>query len=257
MLAIINNIAPHTENMARATSSKLLQLFATMSMPTFLLANETNHALLQSLLEAFNAIVEHQYSSRSILMYGIAKAVENPNFIFALFRAKRRFQTLREFTLEGGQQEIERLNHIRKDQPDGSIRDSTSLEGHRSPVMRSPSVGFVPEENSAFGIGDDDDDDQDDTTRASQRRPITSLHSSRAGSISSLTDDTLPLQLRGMSEKARGKMPAGHASFSRENSMSSSLHNLASPIAGSSGQFLPTPQWVRYPHVHLMLTHAG
>jgi hypothetical protein len=63
MLAIINNIAPHIENMARATSSKLLQLFATMSTPTFLLANETNHALLQSLLEAFNALMEHQYSS--------------------------------------------------------------------------------------------------------------------------------------------------------------------------------------------------
>jgi hypothetical protein len=69
MLAIINNIAPHVENMARATSSKLLQLFATMSTPTFLLANETNHALLQSLLEAFNAIVEHQYSSELISVW--------------------------------------------------------------------------------------------------------------------------------------------------------------------------------------------
>jgi hypothetical protein len=163
-----------------------------------------------------------------------------------VFRSKRRFQTLREFTLEGGQQEIERLNQLRKDQPDASNRESTSLEGTRSPVARSPNVGFVPEENSAFGIGDDEDDsNQDETPRESQRRPITSLHSSRAGSISSLTDDTVPLQLRGMSEKARGKMPAGHASFSRENSMSSSLHNLSSPIAGSSGQFLPTPQWVR------------
>jgi hypothetical protein len=147
---------------------------------------------------------------------------------------------------------------MRKDQPDGSARESTSLEGHQSPVAPSPSVGFVPEENSAFGIGDDEDSNQEETPRESQRRPITSLHSSRAGSISSLTDDTLPLQLRGMSEKARGKMPAGHASFSRENSMSSSLHNLSSPLAGSSGQFLPTPQWVRSSagtfHIHAYTT---
>jgi hypothetical protein len=34
-----------------------------MSSPSFLLANETNHVLLRSLLEAINAIVEHQYSS--------------------------------------------------------------------------------------------------------------------------------------------------------------------------------------------------
>jgi hypothetical protein len=64
LLAILNNIAPHLENLARATSSKLLQLYATMSSPSFLLANETNHTLLLSLLEVLNAIVEHQYSSK-------------------------------------------------------------------------------------------------------------------------------------------------------------------------------------------------
>jgi hypothetical protein len=63
LLAILNNIAPYVENLARATSSKLLQLFASMSTPSFLLSNETNHTLLQSLLEALNAVVEHQYSS--------------------------------------------------------------------------------------------------------------------------------------------------------------------------------------------------
>jgi hypothetical protein len=144
---------------------------------------------------------------------------------------------------------------MRKDQPDPSNRESTSLEGHRSPVARSPTLGFVPEENGAFAIGDDEEDsNQEDTPRESQHRPNTSLHSSRAASISSLTDDTLPLQLRGMSEKARGKMPAGQPSFSRENSMTSSIHNLSSPIAGSSGQFLPTPQWVRI--VRSLAVHA-
>ena len=38
-----------------------------MSAPSFLLANETNYTLLQSLLESVNAIVEHQYNSLSIV----------------------------------------------------------------------------------------------------------------------------------------------------------------------------------------------
>ena len=38
-----------------------------MSSPSFLLANETNYLLLQSLLESMNAIVEHQYNSKYAL----------------------------------------------------------------------------------------------------------------------------------------------------------------------------------------------
>lgn len=36
-----------------------------MSSPTFILANETNHVLLKSLLEAMNGIVDHQYECMS------------------------------------------------------------------------------------------------------------------------------------------------------------------------------------------------
>ena len=42
-----------------------MQLFNSMSSPSFLLANDTNHSLLRSLLEAINAVVEHQYNSES------------------------------------------------------------------------------------------------------------------------------------------------------------------------------------------------
>ena len=35
-----------------------------MSSPSFLLANETNYSLLQSLLESINAIIEHQYKGK-------------------------------------------------------------------------------------------------------------------------------------------------------------------------------------------------
>jgi hypothetical protein len=63
LLAIINNIAAYVQNLGRAPSSKLIHLFASMSSPSFLFANENNHTLLQSLLEALNAMVEHQYRS--------------------------------------------------------------------------------------------------------------------------------------------------------------------------------------------------
>lgn len=65
MLAIINNIAAYLEHLSASASTKLLQLFALMSSPSFLLANETNHTLLRALLEAMNATIEHQFSSES------------------------------------------------------------------------------------------------------------------------------------------------------------------------------------------------
>ncbi len=63
LLAVINNIAAYVEGLSPRTCSRLLQLFSSMSAPSFLLANDTNHDLLCSLLEALNAIVEHQYQS--------------------------------------------------------------------------------------------------------------------------------------------------------------------------------------------------
>ncbi|KAF2437046.1 hypothetical protein EJ08DRAFT_577554 [Tothia fuscella] len=241
LLAIINNIAPYVENLGRATSSKIMNLFASMSSPTFLLANDTNHTLLQSLLEAMNAIVEHQFS-------------KNPNLIYAILRSKKRFQALREFTLEGGQEEIERLNQQRKEQAEAaSIRGAhrtNSMDSTRSPVSsRAPNLSDVPEEHSAFAIGDDDDSDNEGNTPTSpqmrsSRAEFRSVNSSRAASVSSSTaDESVPLQLRGMSEKARGKMPVGAPSFSRTNSISS-LHSLTPTITNNGGGFQPSSEWI-------------
>ena len=68
LLATINNIAPYLEQIGSQATFKMLQLFASMSSPSFLLANETNYSLLQSLLESMNAIIEHQYSSKFALL---------------------------------------------------------------------------------------------------------------------------------------------------------------------------------------------
>ncbi len=75
----------------------------------------------------------------------------------------------------------------------------------------------------------------------SQSSPST--HNSRTASISSSTEEPLPTQLRGMSEKARGKMPAGQPSFSRQNS-TTSLNNHAATISSPISGFDPTALWI-------------
>ncbi|KAI9725039.1 MAG: hypothetical protein M1812_000315 [Candelaria pacifica] len=238
LLAIMKNIAAYVEHISTSASSKLLQLFASMSSPGFLLANETNHALLQSLLESINAVIEHRYS-------------ENPNLIFTILRGRKRFEALRSFTLETGQEEIERQERLRKEQASETQLNSSpvranSAESLRSPSnthARTPTLSNVPEENSAFAIGDDDDSEVEDDHRPTPSQSSPSMHDSRTPSVSSSIDDTMPLQLRGMSEKARGKMPAGQPSFSRQNSTNSLSSHGAAVLSSSTG-FMPTPQWI-------------
>lgn len=249
LLAILNNIAAYVQNLGRATSSKLLQLFASMSSPSFLFANENNHTLLQSLLEVLNAMVEHQYQRtdelqiKSSLLLTIS--TDNPNLIYAIVRSRKRFQALRDFTLESGQEEMERQTQLRKEGA-GDHQRTNSIDSLRSPTAsRTPTLGNVPEENSAFAIGDDDDSDADES------RPTEPPHSpqqspsgaSRSASIASSMDETVPLQLRGMSEKARGKMPVGQPTFSRQNSMTS-LSSLATPALATNEFFTPSASWV-------------
>lgn len=118
-----------------------------------------------------------------------------------------------------------------------------SVDSIRSPTSaRAPSLSNVPEEDGAFAIGDDEESENEDreSTVAPSASSIPS-NRSRTPSISSSVDDAVPTQLRGMSEKARGKMPVGTPTFSRVNSMTSitSHTNLA-----STGSFTPSPAWV-------------
>jgi hypothetical protein len=128
---------------------------------------------------------------------------------------------LRSFTLESGQEEIELRNRRRKEsgQDPGDLSESRrgSLESLRSPTSShpgAPALSDVPEDG-AFAIGDDEDDeDTDDDPRHTPAESTPTEQPSRASSISSSIDDAVPVQLRGMSEKARGKMPGkSHVSF--------------------------------------------
>lgn len=186
-------------------------------------------------------------------------------------RSRKRFQALTDFTLESAQDEIERQNQLRKErrasEGGGSTRGNSrqnSIDSLRSPTTsRTPTLSNVPEENSAFSIGDDDDSGDEEENQAPHRRsPAQSGSNSRTASVSSAADETVPLQLRGMSEKARGKMPVGAPSFSRQNS-TSSLSSLATPTIMPNGNFTPTTEWVSRsttrlaPQAELTCTIAG
>jgi hypothetical protein len=105
---------------------------------------------------------------------------------------------------------------------------------------RRPSQQSVPEEEDTFAIGDDDDDHETDDGHATTPSYSTPTDQpSRASSIASEVDDAVPTQVRGMSEKARGKRPAGTPTFSRQNSTTS-----LGATQNANGQFEPSAQWI-------------
>jgi hypothetical protein len=180
---------------------------------------------------------------------------DNPNLVYAILRSRKKFQALRDFTLESGQEEIERQNQLRKE-GGTDLQRADSIDSVRSPtVARTPTLGNVPEENSAFAIGDDDDSDADENSPPqAPRSPVHSVSgasrgASRSASIASSIDESVPLQLRGMSEKARGKMPVGQPTFSRTNSITS-LASMAAPMMAANEFFTPSPTWVSSPSRH-------
>ncbi|PBP27539.1 hypothetical protein BUE80_DR001399 [Diplocarpon rosae] len=247
LLAVINNIAAYLENLSASASSKLLQLYSSMSSPSFLLANENNHNLLQSLLESMNAIIEHQFIKINMTPKGF-QSRKNPNFIYAVLRNKKRFEALRSFTLESGREEIERRNLRRKEHADpNDLAESRrgSVDSIRSPSIsqsHAPTLSDVPEDGT-FAIGEDDEEDTDDESRPTPATSTSTEQPSRASSVSSSIDDAVPVQLRGMSEKARGKMPAGMPNFSRVNS-TTSLNSYTTAAFSMHGSFEPTPDWI-------------
>ncbi len=176
-------------------------------------------------------------------------------------RHKKRFEALRNFTLESGKEEIERRNRRRKDEGAGEGPEDTSMRSSvdslRSPttalLSRASTLSDVPEDET-FAIGDDDDDsDEDAEQQPTPSQSSLSENPSQASSVVS-AEDAVPTQVRGMSEKARGKMPAGAHNFSRQNSTT----NLGGPASGAgagsgggsvtpsqqSSLFEPSPQWI-------------
>ena len=191
----------------------------------------------------------------------------NKIFVQAIIKSRKRFEALRSFTLESGREEIELLKQQKKDAVNGAetaqspARRSrnSSLDSIRSPqTARTPTLSNVPEEGGAFAIGDDEDS-EDDENQDMYRAPSVSSPSnqhSRTPSVSSSIDEPLPTQVRGMSEKARGKMPAGQPSFSRQNS-TTSLNSHPTAIISPNPGFDPTPEWASRPLLNYLVARLN
>lgn len=168
---------------------------------------------------------------------------ENRRFIDAIIKGRKRFEALRDFTVEGALAEVDRMTMERKDAGEsirisGAARNSSVDSARSQGFGRSPSLGNVPED-STFTIGDDDDEDGlESTTDSHDSRPVSASNSA--------VEDALPLQSRSMSEKARGKQPIGQGNFSRSTSRNNSTTSLPSltTVPSHSQQFTPTLQWV-------------
>ncbi|USW51319.1 hypothetical protein Slin15195_G046380 [Septoria linicola] len=235
---IIKNVAPYTKNLQRATSSKLMKLFEMLAAPSFCMKNDTNHVILKSLLDAFNAILDNH--SR-----------ENHQFVNVLVASKKQFRALKEVTLEGALAEAERQAIDRKDRGDPYSSPSMSRESSMdimrrpAPVQR-PALAEVPEDNQ-FTIGDDEDDDDLDNELDAE---FDEKHESsqRKSSATTEADGTSPA---GMSAKARGKQRAALQISTSRNTSTASLPTLT-PTAASH-TFQPSEQWLEgwYADLHL------
>ena len=187
---------------------------------------KANHVLLQALLESINSMIEHQYAA-------------NGNLIYAVWRSRKRIEALRQFTLEGGHAEIERAAQRSKEAAlDDSLSRSSTVDTVVSPTTAHPEGAM----DGTFAIGDSDDSDNEEPPTPSQSAQ--SMRTSRTGSMasSSVPEDHVPIQLIGLSEKARGKMPANAPTFSRQNSTTSL--SATSTYSVGRGSFAATPEWL-------------
>lgn len=168
--------------------------------------------------------------------------------VYAILKSTNRFDALRTFTLESGQEEIERQNQRRKASSSSGTSDAllsptishSGDDNHGSGAGRRP-LSHVPEDGT-FAIGEDDSDEEEHEPQNTPSQSPSHEHS-RAPSVASAADENVPLQLRGMSEKARGKMPASQVTFSRQNS-TTSLSSYTPAVPVGSGGFVPTTSWV-------------
>ncbi|KAK7749419.1 hypothetical protein SLS62_008163 [Diatrype stigma] len=206
-------------------------------------------AIYPALLAVINNIAAYLEGISGTSSAKLIQLFKNTNFIYLILKNKKRFEALRSFTLESGQEEIERRNRQRKDgivpsDPFDMGSRRSSVESLRSPTVaqpKTPTLSDVPEEDATFAIGDDEDEsDQDERPTPAQSSP--SENPSRASSVASV-EDAVPTQVRGMSEKARGKMPAGVPSFSRQNS-TTSLASYSAAGQSLPGSFEPSAQWI-------------
>lgn len=94
------NISPYLVNLGVTTVSKLMTLFHSMSLPTFLTADEYNFQLTAYLLETFNSIIHHRFA-------------ENPNLIYSIVLHHDYFEKLDHITFQDAMIQVEKVKLLR------------------------------------------------------------------------------------------------------------------------------------------------
>ncbi|BFZ55743.1 hypothetical protein PYCC9005_002784 [Savitreella phatthalungensis] len=214
----LSNIAPHVKSLSVIASTKIMQLFSSVSQPSFLFANENNYRLLIYLVEFFTNIIEQNFSS-------------NPHLIYAILRSRDKFERLQNLTLDSGIESVEQLKQERAQRNGSEAADRLSFA---QTIAKDEPVALQSAGEDAFELGDADDEQLDrpvsgaTTPRPSAgnippeslakpsadvavKLPTTGPPSS--SDVRSARDldavDLMPQATHIMSEKARGKLPAG------------------------------------------------
>jgi len=188
-----------------------------------------------------------------------------------MIKGRRRFEALRNFTVDGALAELDRLALERKEAGESAgVRTPSSrggsLEYSRGNSISSRGLGDVPEDG-AFALADDEDEaieDGDADVDNGETRKLCIVHSKSLLTFVAEhgvdASDSLPVQAqaRNLSEKARGKQPIGAGdrdlsrhSLSSRNASDASLPSLNHAVSHThihapsrEEKFTPTYQWV-------------
>jgi hypothetical protein len=112
-----------------------------MASPSFLLAKESNPALLHILLETISNIIEHQHS-------------QNPILLYAIIRNHTKFQALQHFDLHKAVTDLDERKRAKDEKetlsraPSDSNKPSLELSTPATPT-------------TAFSVGDEDDENEE------------------------------------------------------------------------------------------------
>ncbi|KAI7863832.1 high-temperature-induced dauer-formation protein-domain-containing protein [Spinellus fusiger] len=226
LVLTISNVSPYLKHLSVTCSSKLLGLLSSISAPGFLLADEANYKLLGYLLEAFNNIIQYQFT-------------DNPNFVYAIVRNHTKFERLKEMTFQSAVAEVERKRQLIESRaPVSSFVSSPVAENAKEDIsLSSP----IKEERK-----DKEKEKQASSITAEEAviTPTTST-TSTTPTTSTIEEETAapsnPLASTSAEPEAYSSVPT--KSPRRQGSISSTTSSTASLFPGAKHGFVPTEEW--------------
>ncbi|KAI9279691.1 high-temperature-induced dauer-formation protein-domain-containing protein [Umbelopsis sp. AD052] len=219
LILIIANVSPYLKNLSVTSSSKLVSLFNSFTAPGFLLADDSNHRLVEYILESFNNIIQYQFT-------------DNPNVIYALIRAHSKFEKLRDFTLAGALQDITRIELAKEEkrrksqQMPGETHESTDTTRVAQAESTAPSLESSEQtaDQQALSEKARGKRKEEDPSAASDAAPETAVPAvNEPPAVATVVSD-----------------PSEH--LRRQSSASSIMSQTLAP--GNRSRFTPTQAWV-------------